>query len=293
MLLDEIESGRRALWGAGLGARPLRTAEDARAFLETVGFCLFCPATPPVLAPDLLSVFLGSEEEARRLAHRLTDPVRTEAAALVARLLAEKSAFAVSFLPEDPLIVSPAEFVYVYAAAGERNPRRPPGAGQRGEKLLYAHAFEVLDGTGPLTALELAGRLGKGVTEEAVERSLQELHARLRVLPVGEGRYALVQHWAPEVVKQAQALSVAEGLSALLSRYLETVVAAEPREIEDFFGHLIARSKVAEVVKALVAARELEYIQVGTRRLVRRADRAERMAAAARTSSKAAARSRR
>lgn len=247
---------------------------------------------PPMPAPDLLSAFLGSQDEAKRTAHKLTDPARVEARELSSRLLADKSALAVPYAPGNDLLVSPAEFPYVYAAIGDRNPKRAPGAGQRGEKLLFAHAFEVLEQSGALTALELAGRLGKGVTEEAVERSLHELNSNLRVLRVGADRYALVQHWAPEVVKKSLEISVAEGLSALVSRYLETVIAAEPKEIEEFFGHFIAKSKVNEVVKALVGAREFEYIQVGPKRLVRRADRTERAEAAARIAAKSAARSR-
>jgi hypothetical protein len=61
---------------------------------------------------------------------------------------------------------------------------------------------------------------------------------------------------------------VAVALSALLSKYLDCVVAADEKEIADFFSPLAARSKVKEAINALLAARELEFVHVGKRTLV-------------------------
>jgi hypothetical protein len=54
-----------------------------------------------------------------------------------------------------------------------------------------------------------------------------------------------------------------QALSALISKYLDSVIAAEQSEVEDFFSNLVARSKVNEAVKALLAAREFSYVHVG------------------------------
>ena len=53
-----------------------------------------------------------------------------------------------------------------------------------------------------------------------------------------------------------------EALSALVSKYLDCVIAVEPTELETFFGRFIARSKVKEGINALIAARELSFVHV-------------------------------
>ena len=59
-----------------------------------------------------------------------------------------------------------------------------------------------------------------------------------------------------------------EALSALLSKYLECVIAADQSELDSFFGKFIPRSKVRESVNALMSARELNFVHVGNRSLI-------------------------
>jgi hypothetical protein len=61
---------------------------------------------------------------------------------------------------------------------------------------------------------------------------------------------------------------VQQALSALLSKYLDCVIAAEQTELESFFGNFVARSRVKEAVNALLAARELSFIHVGGRSML-------------------------
>jgi hypothetical protein len=63
-------------------------------------------------------------------------------------------------------------------------------------------------------------------------------------------------------------LSVQQALSALLSKYLDCVIAAEQIELETFFGNFVARSRVKEAVNALLAARELSFVHVGSRSML-------------------------
>jgi hypothetical protein len=63
-------------------------------------------------------------------------------------------------------------------------------------------------------------------------------------------------------------LSVAEALSALLSKYLDCVIAAEQTELESFFGNFVPRSKVKDAVNALLSARELSFVHVGGRSML-------------------------
>ncbi len=61
---------------------------------------------------------------------------------------------------------------------------------------------------------------------------------------------------------------MAEALSALLSKYLDCVIAADQQEVESFFGNFVPRSRVREAINALQAARELDFIRVGNRSLI-------------------------
>jgi len=61
---------------------------------------------------------------------------------------------------------------------------------------------------------------------------------------------------------------VGEALSALLSKYLECVIAADQAELESFFGQFVPRSRVRDSVNALMSARELNFVHVGSRSLI-------------------------
>ncbi len=60
-------------------------------------------------------------------------------------------------------------------------------------------------------------------------------------------------------------VSVAESLTALVSKYLDCVLAAQQEEVEHFFSNLIGRARVREAIHALQAARELSFVHVGGR----------------------------
>ena len=72
----------------------------------------------------------------------------------------------------------------------------------------------------------------------------------------------LLYRWAPDAVKEGVGLSVPEALTALVSKYLDCVIAVEQTDLEAFLGNLIARSKVKDAVNALLAARELSFVHV-------------------------------
>jgi hypothetical protein len=111
------------------------------------------------------------------------------------------------------------------------------------------------------------------ISTAALDRALAELWSRLKITRVGhepeEGAvWDTFARWAPKQVKEGAALSTAEALSAVLSRYLDAAVAAEQSEIEDVLSHLAPRSRIKESVNALLAARELSFLHIGSRNLV-------------------------
>jgi hypothetical protein len=264
----ELQQLRREKWR--LTGRPIRTIEDARGFLEEVGFCLMYPTRPPLLMPTFIGAFVGAEDRLPSWQHAFADPRAAEAIELMVRLLRERSAFEANVFEENNgFLVAASVFPYFYALIGERNPKQAPKAGSRSPySALACDAFAIVQSDGAISKERLRERLGGGLSTAALDKALAELWSKLRITRVdyraSEGSvWDLLYRWAPEPVKQGVGLSVAEALSALLSKYLDCVIAVEPAELEAFFGNFIARSKVRDAVNALLAARELSFVHVG------------------------------
>ena len=154
---------------------------------------------------------------------------------------------------------------------GDRNPKGEKKDGKLSP--LAGDAFAVIQREGPIAKPRLQERLGGALSISAVDRALDELWSRLKIIRVDytpkEGAsWDVLYRWAPEAVNEGVHLSVVESMSALLSKYLDAVVAAEPKEVEEFFGRMVPRSKVRDALNALLGARELSFVQVGSRSMV-------------------------
>jgi hypothetical protein len=274
MFREDLQHQRAQKWRSD-GQNPVRTLEDAKAFIDSVGFCLVYATRPPITIPTFIGAVLGTQENLPIASKAAVDLRTRNASELVVRLLDQQLAFEVPFGDLGSLLVSPAEFPYFYALLGERNPKSIPSEGVRGEKTLSSHTFRLL-AKKSMTEQELLVAHGKGISESALARALHELWAKLRIVRVKlldrsqeSPEWDVLHRVAPQLVNRGAHLSQAEALSALIGRYLETVVAAEPREIEEFFGNIATRSKAGEVVRALTAARELESTKIGHSSMLR------------------------
>lgn len=263
----ELQQLRREKWR--LEGKPVRTIEQARAFLEEVGFCLMYPQRPPLLVPTFIGAFVGSDDRLPGWQHAFKDPRAAEATELMVRLLRERTAFEANLFDENNgLLVAASVFPYFYALVGERNPKLAPKAGSRSAySALACDAFALIHQDGPISKQRLLERLGGGLSTAALDKALAELWSKLRITRVDykatEGSvWDVLYRWAPDAVKEGVGLSVPEALSALVSKYLDCVIAIGPGELEIFFGNLIARSKVKDAVNALLAARELSFVHV-------------------------------
>jgi len=270
---QELDQLRREKWR--LNGPPVRTLEDARSFLESVGFCLLYPLRPPVLLPTLIGAWAGSDDRLPLWQQAYNDPRAQEAGELMVRLLRERDAYDANLFDENStLLVAGSIFPYFYALAGERNPKLPPVPGPRsGYSQLACDAFAAIEHGGPISKQKLLQTLGGGVSSAALDKALAELWSKLRITRVdhkpSEGAFwDLLYRWSPDAVREGIELSVAQALSALLSKYLGCVIAAEQQELDAFFGKLVARSRVKDSVHALLAARELTFIPVGNRTLL-------------------------
>lgn len=269
----ELQQLRREKWR--LDGKPIRTIEQARAFVEDNGFCLMYPQRPPLLVPTFIGAFAGSEDRLPEWQHAFKDPRATEATELMVRLLRERTAFEANLFEENNgFLVAASVFPYFYALKGERNPKLPPKAGSRSAySALACDAFAVIHHDGPISKQRLLERLGGALSTAALDKALAELWSKLRITRVdykaSEGSvWDLLYRWAPDAVKEGVGLSVPEALTGLISKYLDCVIAIEQVDLEIFFGNLIARSKVKDAVNALLAARELSFVHVSGRSML-------------------------
>jgi hypothetical protein len=69
-------------------------------------------------------------------------------------------------------------------------------------------------------------------------------------------------------VREGVGISVPEALSALVSKYLDCVVAVDEGEVENFLANFVPRTRVKEAIHALLSARELSFVHVGSRSLL-------------------------
>jgi hypothetical protein len=191
------------------------------------------------------------------------------------RLLRERSAYEANLFEENnAFLVAASVFPYFYALVGERNPKQAPKAGSRSPySALACDAFELIRRDGPISKQKMQEALGGSVSLAALDGALGELWSKLRITRVdykaGEGSvWDVLYRWAPDAVKEGIGLSVQEALTALLSKYLDCVIAIEQVELEIFFGNFIARSKVKDAVNALLAARELSFVHVSGRSML-------------------------
>lgn len=263
----ELQQQRQEKWR--LDGKAVRTIEQARAFVEDVGFCLMYPRRPALLVPTFIGAFVGADDRLPEWQHAFKDPRAADATELMVRLLREKAAFEANLFEENNgFLIAASVFPYFYALMGERNSKQAPKAGTRSPySQLAADAYALIEREGALSKQKLLERLGGGTSTPALDKALVELWAKLRITRVdyspSQGSvWDLLYRWAPDAVKEGVGLSVAEALSALVSKYVDCTVAIEQTELETFVGHFIARSKVKDAVNALLAARELSFVHV-------------------------------
>jgi len=280
MTEQELEQQRTANWHTG--GEAVRTIEEARSFIGAAGFCLLYPERTLPLAPSFMGAYAGTAAGLPDARHAFADPRAQEATELMVQLLRERSAFEMNFSADNTLIVAAPLFPYFYALMGDRTPKATPKTKAQGAAIseLASRVFDALKKHGPLSKSQLQDRVGREMSLTALDRALGDLWSILKITRVdyraGDGAFwNVLYRWAPEPVKEGIQISQHEAVSALVSRYLETVVAADQEEIEQFFSHWTSRSKVREAVNALLQTRELSFSNVGSRTLIRMTSRAE------------------
>jgi hypothetical protein len=270
----ELQQQRSHLWRTD--GSPVRTLDDARGFLNNVGFCLMYPERSLPLVPTLIGAYAGSADGLPDEKHAFADARAPQVAELMVRLLRERAAYEANFSAGNNLIMDASLFPFLYALVSDRNPKAPPRPKSQGLAIspLAITAFEAIQKSGPMSKGRLREAIGREMSNAALDRALNELWSVLKITRVdyreSEGAFwDVLYRWAPEPVKEGVNISAPEAISALVSKYLESVVAASEEDVEVLFSHFTSRARVRDAVKALLATRELGFLAVGAKTLIR------------------------
>ena len=245
--------------------------------MDGVGFCLFLPRRVhfSAPAPSFVEAVLGASADA---------PARESvenASSLLQRLIADGAVAPLNLFgpaafgnggagasDQPDFLVARAALPYVFSLIGGRNWKSGPGTKA---SPLVLEIWKQLDGAEAQTTAEIQSALGRELTEAAVLRGLVELWRGLRAIPVYDGetaRWELTQARFAAEMTASQKVAQTTALSALVSLYLESAVAASSEEIETFLSPLASRSRVREVVNGLSATRQLGLVSIAAQPLL-------------------------
>ena len=263
---EQLEAARaERMRHNGLGTL---TLEEARTWIEETGLCLFLPRKQftSSVAPSFVEAIGGRRDVT-------PDPNQISAAeGLLVRLENDGVAVRLNLSgqpSEQPdFVVATWVLPYVYALRGDRDWRRNPQlTGSRAVSQLAVQAYKQLE-TNDATISQLKHALGREVSESAVIRAITELWQQLRIIPViaapGQAaKWQLLRHRYQKAIAEGASTSQVTAISVLASIYLQAVIAASMEEVELFLAPLTARSKVREVLRGLVATRQVHTITMG------------------------------
>ncbi len=267
---DQLAAARLAHWRHN--GDPILTINMLRDWLNTSGLVLYTPRAQqlPTPAPTFVESILGAANDAPSLAD--TEQPRS----LLGRLIADGGAVPLNLLgsptgtgTETPdFIVSPLAFPYIFTLRGDKAWKQPPvTSGPTKVSPLALAAYNLLAERITMSAYDLTTQLGKEVTEAAVLRALTELWQHLRVIPIPQPdgaptQWELITTRFTKQIKAGANAGQPTALSALISLYLGQAIVATEDEVETFLSPVAARSRIRDVIHALISARQLETIAI-------------------------------
>jgi len=224
--------------------RRVRTVEEARAFVEEVGFCHFWPIKG-VETPNLFHAIAG---RVRPVPMEHDDPDISKSWGWKDQALDKRWWYYGKLLRRRATFVSLAELPHFYALS-ENYGSLDDYLQEYTDGLMTAEAkaiYEALLEHGPLDTVRLRreARMSAESAKSRFDRALVELQVGLKVLPIGVAEagawryaflYELLPRWFPDIPEQARQIRRAEARRALVLRYLDNVVAADRKMISKVF----------------------------------------------------------
>jgi hypothetical protein len=267
--------------------RRLRTVEDARAFVDEMGFCFFWPIKDIEL-PNLFHAIAG---RVRPVPMEHDDPDISKCWGWKDDSLDKRYWYYGKLLRRRAMLISLDYLPYFYALS-ENFGELTDYLQEYEDGLMTAEAksiYEAILENGPLDTVRLRreARMSAESAKSRFDRGLVELQIGLKVMPIGVAHtgawnyaftYELFQRWFPEIPEQARAIKRTEARRVLVQGYLDNVVAADrkmmakvfhvlkwtPRELDRTIAALLEEDAIREVrVKdvrqpQLVSARVLD-----------------------------------
>jgi len=252
--------------------RRVQTIEQARAFVDEVGFCHFWPIKG-VEMPSLFHAIAGRE---RSVPNKHNDPDLSRCWDWKDRSLDKQWWYYGKLLRRRATLVSLEMLPHFYALSDNFGALDDYLQLYEGGKLSVEakQLYEVLLKHGPLDKIRLRreAHLSSKSAKSRADRALTELQVGLKVLPVGVADvgawnyafvYELFQRWFPEVPQQARHIKRAEARRVLVQRYLDNVVAADRGMIAKVF-HVLkwTKQELEQTVEALVEKGAVREAQV-------------------------------
>ena len=224
--------------------RRLHTVEDARTFVEEMGFCFFWPIKD-IEMPNLFHAIAG---RVRPVPMEHGDPDISKCWGWKDDSLDKKWWYYGKLLRRRATLISFDYLPYFYALSDNFGDLTDY-LQEYEDGLMTAEAksiYEAILESGPLDTVRLRreARMSADSAKSRFDRALVELQVGLKVLPIGVARtgawnyaftYELFQRWFPEVPEQARGIKRSEARRVLVQRYLDNVVAADRKMIARVF----------------------------------------------------------
>ncbi|MBN1642863.1 MAG: hypothetical protein JXA09_16625 [Anaerolineae bacterium] len=224
--------------------RRVRTVEEARAFVDEIGFCHFWPIKG-VESPNLFWAIAGREREVPN-AH--DDPDMSRCWGWKDGALGQRWWYYGKVLRRKATLISLELFPYFYACSenyGDLDDyldEYRAGAMTAEARQIYEALLE--HGALDTVRLRREAHLAAEGAKARFERALVELQVGFKVLPIGVAEagawryafvYEIVPRHLPDLVRQARDIPRRAARAALVSRYIAAVVAADRAMVRRMF----------------------------------------------------------
>jgi hypothetical protein len=243
--------------------RRIGTVDEARAFVDRVGFCFLWP----IKGIEMPSLFHAIAGRVRSVPSKHNDPDLNKCWGWKDRALGRRWWYYGKLLRRNATLVS-LDLLPAFYALSDNYGSLDDYLEEYRAGTLTAEAkriYEALLEQGPLDTVRLRreSHMAAEGAKSRFERALVELQVGLKVLPVGVAEagawryafvYELVQRHYPDLPRRARQISRGEARRTLVRRYLENVIVAERRMLDRVF-HVLrwTRRELDATLAALVA----------------------------------------